>query len=142
LKSPPVLGADEGVPTGIALGIGATAMVAAVLVAATIAPSEPAWRFGVVAGAVGLFAAWSADQRALLGTAAIAWLLANGFLVNRQGELSWHGSSDIWRMVVLVAAGTVGLLLNAAYQQAHKLRVDAAVRAFLTQVDEEEKRDA
>ena len=138
----PTRTADDETPTGIALGIGSALVVAAVLVAAMIPPSETAWRFGVVAGAVGLFAAWSGDQLALLGVATIAWLLANGFLVDRLGELSWHGSSDIWRIVVLVAVGTVGLLVHAAYRQVHSLRQDAAIKAFVSDIYEEEKRDA
>lgn len=142
LKSTLSIRADDGTPTGISLGVGAAAVVVAVLIAALISPADPDWRFGVVAGAVGLHAAWSGDQLALLGTAGIAWLLADGFLVDRLGELTWHGSSDIWRIVVLVAAGTVGLLLHAAYQQVHRWRVDAGLRAFMTQVNEEEKRDA
>jgi len=137
---------NDATPTGISLGIGAAIVLAAVLVAAVIPPHYPGWRFGVVAVAVGLFAAWSGDQLALLGTAAIAWLLANGFLTDRLGELSWHGSSDFWRMVALIGSGTFGLLLGVAYRQVRELRsrwrLDVAARVLATQVDEEEKRDA
>jgi hypothetical protein len=110
-------GVDTGTPAGINLGLGVVLVVAAVLVAAVIPPVDGYWRFGLVAGAVGLFAGLTVDQVALLGVAVIAWLLADGFLVNRLGELSWHGSSDIWRMALLVTTGTVGLLLGEAYRQ-------------------------
>jgi MFS family permease len=116
----PVPVRTQPVPTGIAVGIGAGVAVAAVFVAAVIPSAYPAWRFGVVAAAVGLVAAWSGDQLAVLGVAVIAGLLANGFLVDRLGELSWHGLSDFWRIVVLAAAGTAGLLLHKICREEEK----------------------
>ena len=99
-----------------------------------------------MAGAVALFAALAVDQWALLGVALIAWLLVDGFLVNRLGELSWRGSSDIWRMLLFVAAGTLGLLVGVAYRQLRAVRsqrrFDATLQVLATHVDEEEKRDA
>jgi hypothetical protein len=137
---------DTDTPVGINLGIGTALVVAAVLAAAVIPPVDNDWRFGVVAGAVGLSAALAADQWALLGVALIAWLLDDGFLVNRLGELSWHGSSDIGRMLLLVAAGTLGLLVGLAYRRVRAVRsqrrFDAALQALVRDVNEEEKRDA
>lgn len=137
---------DTGTPAGINLGLGAVLVVAAVLVAAVVPPAHGYWRFGLVAAAVGSFAALTVDRTALLGVALIAWLLADGFLVNRDGELSWHGSSDIWRTMLLVAAGIAGLLVGEAHRQvaawrSHR-RFEAALQVLVTHVDEEEKGDA
>jgi hypothetical protein len=38
----------------------------------------------------------------------LGWLVGNGFLENRSGELSWHTSPDLWLIGVLVVAA-VGL---------------------------------
>jgi len=37
----------------------------------------------------------------------------HGFLVNRLGELSWHGWSDLLRLVVLALIGSIGVALGA-----------------------------
>jgi MFS family permease len=137
---------DADTPFGINLGIGTVLVVGAVLVAALIPPVDAGWRLGVVAGAVGLFAALTVDQLALLSVALIAWSLVDGFLVNRLGELSWHGSSDIWRLTLLMATGTVGLLVGEAHRHVgaarSRWRFDADLHILVTHVDEEEKCDA
>jgi hypothetical protein len=40
-------------------------------------------------------------------------LVVNGFLVDRFGELSWHGTADVYRAVMLILAGVLGLLIAA-----------------------------
>jgi MFS family permease len=112
----------ERAPVGIALAAGATAVTAAALVAAALPASQPGWRFAPIALTVGGFAAVTMDQRALAGVALIGWLIANGFLVDRLGELSWHGSSDTWRMIILVFAAVLGLAAGQAYRQIRDLR--------------------
>jgi hypothetical protein len=107
---------SEATPTGIAVAIGAVAMIVAALVAAAIPASQPGWRFGVMAVAVGLFAAISLDQRALAVIALIAYGIANGFLEDRFGQLSWHGSADIWRALLLVMVGAWGLAVGEGYR--------------------------
>lgn len=144
LRPPTRVGTETAV--GINLGIGTALVVAAVLAAAVIRPMDQDWRFAVVAGAVGLFAALAADWWALLGVTLIAWLLDDGFLVNRLGELSWHGPSDIWRLLLLAAAGTLGFLVGLAFRRIRaarsRLHFDAALQALVTPGNEEEKRDA
>ncbi|MDY7086642.1 MAG: hypothetical protein SYR96_16210 [Actinomycetota bacterium] len=39
-------------------------------------------------------------------SAGLGHLLFNGFLVNRFGELTWHGETEVWPVVV--PAGTAG----------------------------------
>jgi hypothetical protein len=137
----------ERTPAGITLAAGAAAVTAAALVAATLPASQPGWRFALIAATVGGFAAVTMDQRALPGVALLGWLIANGFLVDRLGELSWHGSSDIWRMIILVFAAALGLAAGEAYRQIRDLRYRWRVRgdeALLSpDLEKEEKaRDA
>jgi hypothetical protein len=113
----------ERIPTGITLGAGTVAVIGAALVAAALPASLPGWRFALIALTVGGFAAVTLDQRALAGVALLGWLVTNGFLVDRLGELSWHGSSDIWRMIILVFAATLGLAAGKAYRQIRDLRL-------------------
>jgi len=49
-----------------------------------------------------------------MATASCAWLLLNGFVADRYGELQWHGRGDVVRMVVLLAIGAVVALLREA----------------------------
>jgi hypothetical protein len=98
-------------PTGIRVGIGALVVVAAGLIAAA-APG--AWRFGIVAVAVVVFAAVAGDLVAVPTTVGLAWLVVNGFLVDRFGELSWHGRSDLYRAAILVVAGGLGQAVGRA----------------------------
>jgi hypothetical protein len=94
-----------GYPTGILIGLGALTVVAGGLIAST-APG--AWRFGIVVAAVAVFAALALDLVAVPVTVVLAWLVVNGFLVDRFGELSWHGRPDIYRAGMLVVAGALG----------------------------------
>lgn len=101
-------------PTGIALGAGAVAMVVAGVIAAAIPAGDAGWRFAVMAIAVGLFAAISLDQVALLAIAVLAFAISNGFLEDRFGQLAWHGSQDLWRLLLIVMAGAFGLAVGEA----------------------------
>jgi hypothetical protein len=103
-------------PIGIALAIGAAGMTAAAIIAAAIPTADTGWRFGVVAAALFVFAAISLDQRALAGVALVAFLITNGFLEDRLGQLSWHGSKDIWLVLLLIIAGGFGLATGAAFR--------------------------
>jgi MFS family permease len=141
MRSPRVRGAiappaGERTPVGINLAGGAVAVVAAGFLAAAIPPGLPGWRFTVVAATVAGFAAFTADQVALFGVALLGWLVVNGFLENRSGELSWHGSPDLWLIGVLVVAAAVGLAAGDGYRQLRDLRA-----RWLSELDEEERRD-
>jgi hypothetical protein len=122
------VGAGERAPTGITTGVGGLAVVVAALVAALIPVPHTGWRFAVVAGVVGLFATLTRDEWAVAAVAALSWLVFNGFLVNQMGDLSWHGSPDLLRLMLLVLIGGSGLALGEA------------IHALAN--DEKEKRDA
>jgi hypothetical protein len=107
---------DPATPFGIAVGLGAAGMVVAGIVAAAIPATYPGWRFGVIAVAVFAFAAATLDQWALAATAAIGFLIANGFLEDRLGQLAWHGSVDLWHLLLLVIAGACGLAVGEGYR--------------------------
>jgi hypothetical protein len=47
-------------------------------------------------------------------TVVLAWLVVNGFLVDRFGELWWHGRSDLYRAGMLVVAGALGQVVGRA----------------------------
>jgi len=98
---------------GIDIGIGAVAVVTAGLIAAAVPAADQPWRFAVMAIAVVVFAALSGERLAVACTAGLAWLVVNGFLIDRFGELSWHGPTDLYRAVMLILAGVLGLLIAA-----------------------------
>ena len=144
---PPVLAtAPQRTPVGINLAAGTAMVVAAALVAAAISTTYAGWRFAVVALAVGLFAALTLDRLALVGVAVLGWLVVNGFLVDRLGELSWHGSADLYRMLLLVVAGAFGLAVGEVFRQLVVLRArwmaEAPEGASAMDVDEEERHGA
>jgi len=104
---------------GISIGLGALAVVAASLVAAAIPVNDRPWRFAVVVAAIVVFGALAGDPVAVACEAGLAWLVVNGFLVDRFGELSWHGPADIYRAAMLIFAGILGLLIAAARRRRH-----------------------
>lgn len=103
-------------PMGINLGIGAAAVVGGAVLVAFVPAAHPWWRLGLMALLVAGFAAVTLDQVALGGVALMAWLFANGFVENREGELSWHGSADLGFAMVLVLAAAAGLAVGQAYR--------------------------
>jgi hypothetical protein len=121
-------------------------IVAAGIVAALVPAAYPGPRFAVVAVAVGLFAVLTVDHLALAPVALLGALVVNGFLVNRFGELTWHGSSDLYRLMLLAMAGALGLAIGEARQQIFTLRnrwrAEAEWQALAAHINEEERRDA
>jgi len=136
----------ERTPVGIAIGVGAVAVIVAALIAAAIPAGDPGWRFAVMATAVGLFAAICMDQRALAAVAVITALVTNGFLEDRAGQLTWHGSEDLWKVLLLVMVGAIGLAIGEAYRYLYRLRalwrVEFAANQGHVMPDNEEEHDA
>jgi MFS family permease len=136
----------DPVPVGINVGIGSVSIIAAALVAALLPAADGPVRLGIVVAAVGLFAAVTVDQRALAGIVVAGWLVANGFLENRLGQLSWHGSTDLSLITLSVMAGAVGLAVGEAYREIRRLRAhrraEAQLRELTAHVEEGGKHDA
>lgn len=116
---------DSATPLGIAVGSGAVVMIVSGLIAAAIPVAYPGWRFAVMAVAVGAFAAVFVDHVALAVVAVIAFLISNGFLEDRFGQLAWHGSADLWRLLLLVMVGAGGLAVGEGYRFVSNLRESA-----------------
>jgi MFS family permease len=98
---------------GIGIGLGAATVVVAGLLAAAVPVADQPWRFAVMVIAVVVFGALFGGRLAVACAAGLAWLVVNGFLVDRFGELSWHGTADIYRALMLISAGVLGLLIAA-----------------------------
>jgi len=103
---------DTGNPLGIDVAVGAVTMTAGLFVAASFPGTDPRWRCAIVATALGLFAAYTANRAAVALIIPATWMVMDGFLVNRLGELSWDGWPDLARFLVLVAAGCFGLAVG------------------------------
>jgi K+-sensing histidine kinase KdpD len=94
---------------GLAIAYGALLVLIAVLSALRAHLGLPAQTTVVVAGVAVL--AWWVRPWAALGAAGLGWLFLNGFLVNRQGDLRWHGRDDTVRIVLLAG---VAVAVSAA----------------------------
>ena len=58
---------------------------------------------------IGVGAAATVDRAAMAAVVPLAWLVTDGFLENRLGQLTWHGSTDLSLMLLLLAAAGLGL---------------------------------
>jgi hypothetical protein len=99
-------------PAGIVLGVGSGVAVASVIVAALVPSSAGDWRLAPVAAALFWLGTWM-PGRVVIAVMVIADLLVDGFLVNRSGILTWDGLPDIYRVLMLTGAATIGLLVGA-----------------------------
>jgi K+-transporting ATPase KdpF subunit len=100
-------------PTGVAVAVGAVAVVVAAVAAAFVPVSAGGVRLGLMAAALAGFALATVDLRAAAAVTALGYLVFDGFLVNRMGDLTWTGTPDVRRMEILAGAATVGLLVGA-----------------------------
>jgi hypothetical protein len=115
-------------PFGIDLALGTVAMVAAVAVAAPF-PGIPA-RVVIVSLALGVFTAFVDDPRAAAPVAVLGYLLFDGFLVNRFGDLTWSGTTSVWPVAAFLAAVGLGL----GWRWLRRARARAAFAADLAEV--------
>lgn len=123
-------------PFGVNLAVGAAAMVAATAAAALLFPAAgESARLVVVCLAVGGYAALVADTRASLATAALGFLLFDGFLVNRDGELSWDGRTTSWHLVAFVLATGLGLGQRWIRHARADLAVDEELNEIVENID-------
>ncbi|WP_433064128.1 hypothetical protein [Dactylosporangium sp. CS-033363] len=119
-------------PTGITLAGGAAAVVAtAAFTAAVFTPPELVARLVAMAACVAAVGVFGGNLPAALGTAGIAWTVLNGFLVNRLGVLTWHGTADAIRLAVLLGAATAGWLILRTHRVLRHRRDVVRMRVWL-----------
>ncbi|MGY0237158.1 hypothetical protein [Longispora urticae] len=112
----------EETPLGINIALGSALLLVTAFLAAMVPGSEPVVRYAVLVLAVALFAAVTGDAFALGFVVLVGFAIFNGFLVNRLGELSWHGLTDMLRLGALVLAATTGLAAGEAYRLVRRHR--------------------
>jgi hypothetical protein len=128
-------------PFGIDLATGAVVMVGAAFAAVVFRDIDA--RLAAVAVAAGGFAAVAAGARASFAVAGIGYLIFNGFLVNRLGDLTWDGKTSLWHLSAFAFAVGLGLALRRlrAARADHALTLEAAGLAAaddLKQIEEKE----
>lgn len=115
-------GDDDRTPVGINIAVGAVVISVAIYLAAWLPVADAYWRCASVAVAVGAFAAITLDRLALVALLLPTWMIMNGFLVNRLGDLSWHGTADLYRFLALAGVGGLGLILGEITRQVRGMR--------------------
>jgi hypothetical protein len=137
---------DEGTPVGITLAVGAVVVVVAAALADRLPVAEEWWRWVVMSIALGVFAAVTVAPVAVTVMLVPTWMIMNGFLVNRSGDLSWHGAVDVDRFLMLTAATAVGLVAGALGRRLHAARDrwerGASIDALVTPMTKETNRSA
>lgn len=103
-------------PQGILVGVGSLAVIVAGFVASAVPSTPAAARYSVLAVTVLVFTAAADVWAAAIAVSVIGYLVFNGFLVNRLGELSWHGPADGNRLVALAGAVIFGRLIGDGYR--------------------------
>jgi hypothetical protein len=101
------------VPFGINLAIAVVPTVVAVIASAAIPLAHPAWRLVPPCAVLLVAAAGTVDIVAGAVAGLVGFLLVDGFLVNRLGELSWHGMSDVDRATAIALCVGCGWVVGA-----------------------------
>jgi hydrogenase/urease accessory protein HupE len=100
-------------PFGFLVAAGSLTVVGATIAAALALPAPATVpRVAAVALAVGAFAAGTPNLGASLLTGVLGFLFATGFLVNRFGELTWHGQRSAVHLSLVLGAVAVGRVVR------------------------------
>jgi len=116
----------RGIPFEFAVAVGSLTMIVAALIdSAAFPPHDAGDRLTVMAAAIAVFCVVAGWQSGL-PVAAVGYLLFDGFLANRYGELTWDhqtGPRAIGVIALAVALGlTVGWLRSSPYRAAPSIR--------------------
>jgi hypothetical protein len=96
-------------PLAFALAAGfAASVVGCFLASAAAAPSDTGTRLAVLALVLAVYAAAVPNLSAAVLSAGIAWSFFLGFVIDRDGEVRWHGTADLVRLGVLIVAVLAG----------------------------------
>jgi hypothetical protein len=125
----------RGIPFEFAVAAGSLTMIVAALIdSAAFPPHDAGDRLMVMATAIAVFCVVAGWQSGL-PVAAVGYLLFDGFLANRYGELTWDhqtGPRAIGVIALAVALGlTIGWLRSIPYRAAPTIRpsVDTSRRS-------------
>jgi len=104
------------------VGIVAFGVTLGVAVAIAAAGKDVHWgtQLAVMAIAVGLVCWWCRPLTSLL-VALCGWLMLNGLVVHRDGQLGWAGREDVIRIGVLAAIGLAMALARNLDVERHQL---------------------
>jgi hypothetical protein len=114
---------------GLQVGAGALAILLATMIGAGLPTATGLWRAVPVAVAVLTFALFGVDAAAVASTAVLGYLLVIGFLVNRFGELSWHGAPDVGRIALIGGAAAAGFAVGIMRRR-HRRCTERAVAVY------------
>jgi hypothetical protein len=114
------------IPLEFGLAAGSVAMIVAALIdSAAFTPGDTGDRLAVMAAAIAVFTIVGGWQSAL-PVATVGYLLFDGFLVNRYGELTWDpqtGPRAVGVIALAVALGVIiGWLRTSRYRAAPTIR--------------------
>ena len=105
-------------PLAFALAAGfAASTVGCFLASAAASPNDAGTRLAVLALVLAVYAAAVPNLPAAVLTAGIAWSFFLGFVIDRDGEMHWHGTADLARLgvlIVAVLAGSAWWMVSAA----------------------------
>jgi hypothetical protein len=121
---------DREVPFGISTAIGSGAMLVALLTCALVPGRDGVVRMTLLCTVLTWFAASSGDVAAVAAVLVVTCLVGDGFLVNREGLLSWHGWPDVWRVAGLGAAAVTGLAVGRIRAWLDERRRFRVIRAW------------
>ncbi len=107
---------------GLHLGFASVALVVATAVAASWPASAGTWRMLPAATVVLLAGVFGAAASTVAAVGLGAWLLSVGFLVNQYGILTWNGTSDMYRLGIIVTAAVAGLAVGAIWRRVRNVR--------------------
>jgi hypothetical protein len=114
------------IPFEFGLAAGSLTMIVAALIdSAAFAPDDRGDRLAVMAAAVAVFCA-VAGWRSGLPVAAVGYLLFDGFLANRYGELTWAHKAGFHAVSMIALAAALGVVVHrlrsSPYRTPHIIR--------------------
>ncbi len=120
LRSTASAGRDPRCPVEYGLGI---SFIALILVTAVLEAARSSIGVGLASTitiAVVAILAWWVRPMAAIGAGALGWLLLNGFVVDGDGDLHWHGHADVVRLVLLLSAAAALALVRSVQLSARR----------------------